>query len=147
MLSGAVATEHGVYLGHADMAFVNEQKVILRKKVKEAVGALSRRTPVEITRVILYSAAMSEFFYHLHIVLHSLFNPLCANVVAKFVEERNLGCQVVLYLAYCSGGLFLGCDENVGRIYLVLLESSETMKIGTVQFLNGIYFIVPPCHA
>ena len=50
---------------------------------------------------------MSQFLNHLHVVFHTLLYALCADMVAKTLEEVYLFYKVVLYESYGLFGLFL----------------------------------------
>ena len=79
---------------------------------------------------------MAQFLNHFHVILHALLDALRLDGVALLVEEVNLLHQVVLDFAYGYFGLFLGSDEEVGRIDLVFVERSEAVETDRVNLLD-----------
>ena len=147
LLAGTVTTIHSADLRYADMAFVYEHKVVFREEVEQTIRSLTSLTSVKIARVVFYTRAMTQFLHHLHIILHTLFYALRLYRVAHFVEEVYLSCQVVLYQSYCVLGLFLRCHEQVGWIYLIVVERCQTLIRDAVQFFYRINLVIPPCYS
>ena len=69
---------------------------------------------------------MAQFLYHLHVVLHTLFDALCLDAVTKFFKEFHLFDQVVLNVVNSLVGLLLRRHEEVGRIEFVLGTTPQT---------------------
>ena len=128
------------------MALVDEKEKIFREKVEQTIGLLSCLTTVKIARIVLYSAAMTKFFYHLHVVFHTFLNSLSLNIVAYFVKEVNLFEKVVLNLTDGGGCLLFRRDKDVGWIQLIIVERSQMMIVGAVEFFYIFNLVVPPCH-
>ena len=77
---------------------------------------------------------MAQFLYHLHVVLNTFLYSLCLYIVAKLREEIYLLNEVILYHPYASLGLFLGCNKQVGRIYLITLKLGYTLHGDSIHF-------------
>ena len=90
---------------------------------------------------------MPQLLDHLHVVFHTLLDALCLDVVADALEEVHLLHQVVLYLADGTLGLFLGSDEEIGRIDLIIVKGGDAVEVDRVDFLYGVYLVVPPRDA
>src|SRR3989338_599039 len=61
------------------MAFIYYQKKILREIIKENKWRLALFAIIEMPRIIFYSAAITDFFYHFYVVFDAFFKPLCFN--------------------------------------------------------------------
>ena len=142
-----VAAIHGPDLWNAHVAFVNEEQVILWEKVQETIRPLPRFPPVEVTGIILYARAVAQLLDHLDIIFHSLLDALRLDIVAQLLEIGHLFHQVVLYHANSLVGLFLRGDKKVGGVYVVFLHGLQAMVRLPVKRLDGVYLVIPPCHA
>ena len=67
-LSGSVASIHGMNLRDTHMTFINYNQEIIRKEIKQTIGAGTCRTPVKIAGIVLNPRTMSEFTNHFHII-------------------------------------------------------------------------------
>ena len=126
------------------MTLVDDQQIILRKKIEQTVGALTFLPTVEVAGVVLYSTAMPQFLDHLHVVFHPFLNALCLNGITHLVEEINLLDKIILDSPDGMLGLLLGSDEQIGGIDLVFIKRSEAVIGNSIEFLNGINLIIPP---
>ena len=66
-----VAAVHGTNLRYGDVALVHDEQHVLGEVVQQAVGWCTRFATVEVTAVVLYARAITEFLNHLHVVLHA----------------------------------------------------------------------------
>ena len=71
LFAGAVAAVHGIDLRYGHVALVDNDQEILGEEVQQAIGACTGFAPVEITRIVLDTAAMPQFAYHFHIIRDS----------------------------------------------------------------------------
>ena len=147
LLAGAVATIHGAYLRHADVALVYEHEIVLGEEVEQTVRTFAWFASVEVARIVLNARTMSKLLYHLHVILDAFLDALRTDMVAKVVEEVNLLEQVVLNKTDGMLGLLLGSDKEIGRINLIFLEGSQAMERHAVEFFYRVYLVVPPCYA
>ena len=90
---------------------------------------------------------MAQLLDHLHVVFHTFLDALRLDVVADALEEVHLLHEVVLYLADGTLGLFLGSDEEIGRIDLIIVKGGDAVEVDRVDFLYGVYLVVPPRNA
>ena len=89
---------------------------------------------------------MPQFANHLYVVAHTLLQALGLEGLAYLREELHLLLQVLLYLT--DGGLLrvLAGHEQVGRVDAVVLERTPCLHALRVQFLYGLYLVVPVSH-
>ena len=106
-LAGPVAAVHGRNLRHTDVALVDDHQEILWKEVEKTVWPFACLSAVEVAAVVLYSRTMSQFAYHLDVILHAFLYALGSDAVAQFLEVVNLHHQVVLNEADSLFGLLL----------------------------------------
>ena len=88
---------------------------------------------------------MAQFLNHLHVVFHALLDTLGLDIVAQFLEEGYLLHQVVLNMTDGDVGLLLCRHKEIGWIELVFVERGHSQHGIGIQFLNGIYLVVPEC--
>ena len=81
-LTGPVAAIHRIDLWHAHMTLVDNQQIVFREEVEQAIGPFSCLAPVEVAAIVLNARAMPQFLDHLHIVLHPFLDALCLDAVA-----------------------------------------------------------------
>ena len=125
------------------MTLIDDHQEILREEVQEAVGTRTRSTSVEITRIILNAAAMPQFPDHLHVVGHTLLDSLRFDRTSSLLKVSHLLGEVLLNLVDGSQGTFLGGHEQVGRVYLIFFEFSDTSSVQRVHLFNAVDLIVP----
>ena len=87
---------------------------------------------------------MSELLDHFHVIFHTLLDALRLGGVSKFIEKVNLLDKVVLDAAYGWFRLLFAGDKKIGGVNLIVFERGETLKTDTVQFIDAVYFVVPP---
>ena len=86
---------------------------------------------------------MSQFFYHLHIILYTLLYTISFYRITHVLEISNLIHKVVLYLSDSYVGLLLCCHKQIGWIDLVLLKLRHACHGHGIEFFNGIDLVVP----
>jgi hypothetical protein len=55
---------------------VDERDVVIGEVVEKCIRRRARRTPVEVTRVVLDARGVAEFAHHLQVVLGALLEPV-----------------------------------------------------------------------
>src|SRR5699024_3716391 len=93
-LAGSVAAVHRPDLGNGDMAFVDDQQVVLREIVQQTEGARPLLPAVEITRIVFDTGTVAEFLYHFEVVFHALFDALRLHRPARLLEKPYPFAQV-----------------------------------------------------
>ena len=144
LLPSSVTAIHGADLRNTDVAFVYDEQIVLREEIEKAVRPLSRGPSVKVSGIILYSGTVAQFFYHFHIIFHAFLDALRLDGVSKLVEKVNLLDKVVLNASYSRFRLLFARDKKIGRVDLIVFERGEALETDTVQFVDGVYFIVPP---
>ena len=142
-LPGTVAAVHGAYLRNADVTFVNDDKKIIGKEIQQTVGPRTRRTPVEIARIVFYARAVTQFAQHLHVVGNTLLQTLGLERTAFALEPLHLLVQVVLYLVDGAQGGFFGSHEEVGGVYLVSIETGDCNTAHGVYLFDTVHLVFP----
>ena len=107
LFSTTVTAVHAVYLWNGDMTFVDKEKIVVGKEVEQTIRSLTGLTTVEVTAVVLYARAVTQFLDHLHVVLHTFLYTLCFYRVALFLKESNLLHEIVLDVVNGYSGLLL----------------------------------------
>ena len=102
-LAGAVAPVHGPQLRHRYVALVDYREEVLREVVEQAERTVALAAAVEIARVVLDAGAVSEFFYHLHVVVHPFLDSLRLEQPCFLAEMLDLTSEVELNLGYGCG--------------------------------------------
>ena len=78
------------------MAFIDNHQEIIRKKVEQAKGPLTRFALIEITRVVFDARTITQFTHHLQIKFSSLFDTFRFLKSAVSSEIGNLIHQIRL---------------------------------------------------
>ena len=86
---------------------------------------------------------MAQFLNHLHVVLYTFLDALGLDGVAQLLEESHLFHQIVLNMADGEVSLFLCRHKEIGRVKLVGLKSGHALHGDSIQFLDGVYFVIP----
>ena len=146
-LAGAVATIHCVYLWHAHVTLVDDEQKIVGEEVEQAVGASAGLSSVEVTRVVLYSRAVSKLAQHLGVVGHTLVQAFGLERLANLLEIIDALGKVFLNLNDGAHSALLCCHKEVGRVYLVLLELGYARSCVGVNLLDALNLVVPECYA
>ena len=89
---------------------------------------------------------MAELLDHLQVVLHTLLDALCLQVITHLLEVVDLLGEIVLDMAHGTVGLLLCGDKEVGRIDMVVFESLQGVHGHSVAFLDAVDLVVPPSH-
>lgn len=93
------------------MAFIDDCEEIFREIIEQTEGALSFAAAVEVAGVVLDSRAISQFLYHLDVVVDAFFDTLRLEVASFAGEECYLAAEVELYLSDCSCLTLRRCNE------------------------------------
>ena len=125
-LSGTVASIHGMDLRHTHMAFINYNQEIIRKKIKQTIGAGTCRTPVKIAGVILNTRTMPKFANHLHIISHPFIKSFGLVWLTFFFKTGYLLGQIVFDLMDSTKLAFLRSHEQVSGIDFIFIKLTQT---------------------
>ena len=111
-----VTSIHGAYLRNCDMALIDERYEIIREIVDETERTLPLFSAVQVSRIVLYTRAISHFLNHFQIIFHPLFQALGLETLADAVEIFHLFHEVILNHAYRPDTLVLSRHEVSRRI-------------------------------
>lgn len=95
------------------------QKFPLREIIEQCERRLSGFSPVEITAVIFYAAAIAYLTYHFEVVFRALFKPLSFEQFTLVSERFNLAFEVLFYngkraVEFFRADRILACRKNHG---------------------------------
>ena len=142
-LAAAVATEHGTYLRHRHMALVHHQQEIVGEIVNQAEGAAAGGTSVEVTTIVLDARAVTQLLNHLHVIVHTLLQPLGLQVLVDAVQVVTPLIHIPLNLQQSLAHVILRGEEIRGGIDHHLVEALESLATDGVKALKTFYLVVP----
>ena len=140
-LAREVTRVHSADLRESHVALVNDSQEIFREIVEQTEGSCPRFTSVEISRVVFDAVAMADLLDHLQVIGHALAESLGLENLAILTEELDLIAEVYRYLVNRRLRTLLCGHEDVGGVYVELLELRENdagLWIDCLDFLNLI---------
>ena len=147
LLARAVAAVHGTDLRDGDVTFINDDEKIFRKEVEQAVRTCAGGASVEIARIVFDARTVTEFAYHLYVVVHTLFEALGFEVFVLLLEPLHLLHEVVLDLADGEFLRFFGGEEEVGGVDFIFVKRTDTLPRKTVDLFDAVDFVAPEVDA
>ena len=129
------------------MTFINDDEKIFRKEIEQAVRARAGGASVEIARIVFDARTVTEFAYHLYVVVHTLFEALGFEVFVLFLEPLHLLHEVVLDLADGEFLRFFGGEEEVGRVDFIFVKRANALSRKTVDLFDAVDFVAPEVDA
>ena len=99
LLARAVAVIHRANLRQGDMAFIDEDDVILREVIQQGIRRVAGLSAVEIAGIVFDARAVAQLAEHLDIVLRALGDALRLDQIALFLEFPDADVEVVLDVA------------------------------------------------
>ena len=99
LLARAVAVVHRANLRQGDVAFIDEDDVILREVIQQGIRRVAGLSAVEIAGIVFDARAVAQLAEHLDIVLRALGDALRLDQIALFLEFPDANVEVVLDVA------------------------------------------------
>ena len=146
-LAAAVAAVHGANLRHRDVALVHHQQEVVGEIVYQAERTAARRAAVEVAAVVLYTGAVAQLLYHLHVIVHPLLQALGFQVLAYAVQVVAPLIHVALYLQQRACHILFAGEEVAGGVYHHLVEPLQPLSADGVEALEALYLVVPKADA
>ena len=125
------------------MALVDYGQKIFREIVEQTEWPGARFAAVEISRIILDAAAMSQLLDHFEIIRDTLLEARSFNLTALTVEKLDLFAQVKRYLVHSRRRTLLARHENVGRINIETFQSGQHSAGVRIYRLNLLDLVAP----
>ena len=105
-LARVIALVHGADLRDSDVGLIDDQKVILREVVEEAVRTLSGFASAEMARVVFDAAAVAHLEHHFEVIVGAHLQALGLQQAALTAQQSQTLAQ--LFADRAHGGLELG---------------------------------------
>jgi len=106
------------------MAFIDEQKIVIREVVEKRGRGIPHRPTSKMTGIILDSIAIPDFLNHLHIKLGSFFDSLFFNIFFYLPESQHTLFQLILNCLHRLSSFPGRLDVVAGRENGSSLDSS-----------------------
>ena len=137
-LARAVATVHAANLGDGDMAFIDEDQVVVRKIVEQRMGWFARLPAIQVARVILDARTKAHFAQEREIVQGALLQALAFEEFVFLLQLFEPLCQLLLdglcgALQPTGGG-----DIVAGRINGDFIQPTQHLAPERVDLGNRI---------
>jgi len=125
------------------MTFVYDNHKILWKVIHKTERTCPGCSSVKVSRIVLYSRAMANLSNHFQIISNPFLYTLGFQIFPYRLKKFNLLTQINFYFSYCPIYTFFCCNKNISRIYLIIIEKSNSMSTHRIYTLNGFYFFTP----
>ena len=142
-----VASIHGAHLGDRHVAFVHHQKEIVSEVIEQAEWPLPGLSAVEVTAVVLDSAAEPQFSHHLQVVGGALLKSFAFNEASLFVEPLHLFDHVLLNLPDALMQGVLSRNKEVGWVNAQRLKLVQDLAGFRINGLDAFDLISPEMNA
>ena len=139
--AGFVTLVHAADLRNGGVAFIDQQQIILGKKVEQCVGSRARITTGDVAGVVFNALAEPHFMHHFQIVIRAHFDPLgfeqfvlrleFGNAALHFLADRH---HRLFHLVARCGKLFRGKED-------VRLESFHDRACQRINAADAFDFV------
>ena len=117
-LAIAIAVMHGAHLRQRHVALVDDEQEIVGEVIDQRPRGFTRRSAVEVPRVVFDAGTVAHFAQHFQIVLGALLDALRFEVHLVFFEVLQSFGQFGFDLGHGALHLLFRGDELLGRINL-----------------------------
>ena len=146
-LACAVAVVHGANLRQGDMAFIDEDDVVLGEIIQQGIRRVAGLSAVEVAGVVFNARAVAQLAEHLDIILRALGDALGFNQIALFLEFPNAHIEVMLDAAD-------GAVDGVARRCVMrrgidgnVFQNHQRMPADDVDGADAVDFVAKEFHA
>ena len=145
-LSCSVARIHSPYLRQCHMALVHYEEKVTREMVHKGKRSASCWTSSKNTGIILYTAAIANFFQHFHVVVSALLYTLSLYELVILLKIVYTLRKFPVYLIDCRFKLVVAHNIVRGRKYSRMRDYSLHRARYSVDLRYPVYLITEVLH-
>jgi len=126
VLTAPVAGVLAMKLRDGHVRLIEHHQIVVGEVIEQRKGTLSRRTPVEVHRIVLNAVAIPDLSHHLEVVLRAHPKTLRLEQLALFLERRKLELQLLFDTNNGLAKTLLACDIVRRRENTDVLERCDS---------------------
>ena len=123
------------------MTLVCQEKIVLRKKIKEGIRSFARFSSGNMSRVIFNSLAKSHLLHHLEVIFCSHANALGLDKFAILFKPSDSIIEFLTDSYHRSFKFFLRANKLLGRVKNVVTHLIDNMSAPGIDRSDAIDFI------